>query len=426
MKSSQMKVENQRIERITPSTLVVGIDIAKDKHVAQATNFRGMALTKRAVMVDNDQNGFEQLERTIRHLQKIHGMNDVIVGMESTGHYWFNIANWLVEQGVDVVLVNPLTTKRNKENRDNSPSKSDPKDALVIADVVSRGYYTLFTPSEEIFQRLRTMVKNREFWVKESTRFKNQIIRWLDIHFPEYTVVFKPKKLFTTRSLATLRAYPSPTDLKDLQPENLISVWQEHMSRPGGKRGMRKATQLIQVAQRSIGTTVGLTENKSQLRYLLDAYEWVRKTIDEVDQEIERILPQVPCSDLVLSVGVTSTSTAVILSCAGDLRELDHGNQLLRKAGLNLAERSSGKYKGKVKITKRGNSLLRKHLYLAVTQMLSYHSAFQRLHEENVSVKRMTKMQSIMKLIGKMARMLVAMARDAQPFMEEKLQPTAA
>jgi hypothetical protein len=29
-------------------------------------------------------------------------------------------------------MVNPAATKRNKENRDNSPSKSDPKDALVI------------------------------------------------------------------------------------------------------------------------------------------------------------------------------------------------------------------------------------------------------------------------------------------------------
>ncbi|MDQ0888017.1 transposase [Paenibacillus sp. V4I9] len=45
----------------------------------------------------------------------MHGMNDFVVGMESTGHYWFNIANWLVGQGIDVALVNPMTTKRNKE-----------------------------------------------------------------------------------------------------------------------------------------------------------------------------------------------------------------------------------------------------------------------------------------------------------------------
>jgi transposase len=189
---------------------------------------------------------------------------------------------------------------------------------------------------------------------------------------------------------------------------------------------MRKASQLIQLAKVSIGDTTGLEEDKRQLRHLLDAYEWVRKTIEAADKEIERMLPEVPCADLVLSIGTTPSSTAVILSFVGDLRQLNHGSQLLRKAGLNLAERSSGKYKDKVKITKRGNSLLRKHLYLTITHLLSYHSVFQELHAENVQVKRMTKMQSIMKLIGKLARMLVAMARDVKPFIEEKVQKRAA
>ncbi|SDP27977.1 hypothetical protein SAMN04487897_1637 [Paenibacillus sp. yr247] len=44
--------------------------------------------------------------------------------------------------------------KRNKENRDNSPSKSDPKDTLVIADIVSRGYYYEHTRQTQEFQRL--------------------------------------------------------------------------------------------------------------------------------------------------------------------------------------------------------------------------------------------------------------------------------
>ena len=65
--------------------------------------------------------------------------------MEPTGHYWFNLANWLSDKGINVVMVNPATTKRNKENRDNCPSKNDPKDALVIADVVSRGFYYEYT-----------------------------------------------------------------------------------------------------------------------------------------------------------------------------------------------------------------------------------------------------------------------------------------
>ncbi|MGO4501202.1 transposase, partial [Paenibacillus sp. 2RAB27] len=104
------------------------------------------------------------------------------------------------------------------------------------------------------------------------------------------------------------------------------------------------------------------------------------------------------------------------MAFGGDLRRLSHGNQLLRKAGLNLAERSSGKYKGQIKLTKRGNSLLRKHLYFTVFHLLSFNEAFQAMHAHNTEVKRMTKMQSMMKLIGKLARMLVAMAKEGQTF----------
>ncbi|MDQ0901198.1 hypothetical protein [Paenibacillus sp. V4I7] len=39
MKSSLIKSQNQRVERISTTTLVIGIDIAKEKHAAQAINF---------------------------------------------------------------------------------------------------------------------------------------------------------------------------------------------------------------------------------------------------------------------------------------------------------------------------------------------------------------------------------------------------
>ncbi|WP_310194930.1 hypothetical protein [Bacillus sp. 3255] len=78
-------------------------------------------------------------------------------------------------------------------------------------------------------------------------------------------------------------------------------------------------------------------------------------------------------------------------------------------------------------LTKRGNSLLRKHFYFTVFHLLSFNEAFQAMHAHNTEVKRMTKMQSMMKLIGKLARMLVAMAREGQTFSMDKAQlPLAA
>lgn len=425
MKSRMIKAQNQRVERISTTTLVIGIDIAKEKHAAQAINFRGIVLTNRAITFSNDRDGYEHLQRSIRKLQKMQGMDDVIVGMESTGHYWFNIAHWLVNQGIDVVLVNPMTTKRNKENRDNSPSKSDPKDALVIADAVSRGFYTPFSPKEEAFRRIRVIVTNREHWVVERGRIENRIHRWLDIRFPEYRQAFED--IFSTRSLATLRRFPTPSDLLQLSPERMVEIWGEYMSRPGGMRGKHKALELLELARQSVGDTFALHEDKWELTHLVDEYERVQKIVGEADEMIEQILPEIPGSELVRSVGASVPATAAILAFGGDLSKLSHGNQLLRKAGLNLAERSSGKYKGQIKITKRGNSLLRKHLYFTVFHLLSYNRAFQALHAHNIEVKRMTKMQSMMKLIGKLARMLVAMAREGERFSLDKAQlPLAA
>lgn len=64
-----------------------------------------------------------------------------MVGLEPTGHYGEAFAYWWEERHEAVVLVNPMHTRRAKELEDNSPLKSDPKDARVIAGLVAMGKY---------------------------------------------------------------------------------------------------------------------------------------------------------------------------------------------------------------------------------------------------------------------------------------------
>ncbi len=69
--------------------------------------------------------------------------------MEPTGHYWKPLANYLPECGFTVVGVNPCHTKKAKELDDNSPTKSDKKDALTIARLVKDGrYFEPYLPTE--------------------------------------------------------------------------------------------------------------------------------------------------------------------------------------------------------------------------------------------------------------------------------------
>ena len=77
--------QNRKLERIAEHTLVVGVDIAKKRHVARAGNFRGMELAK-PLTFDNRRRGFEALMQWIQGLQQAHGLSAVIVGMEPTGH----------------------------------------------------------------------------------------------------------------------------------------------------------------------------------------------------------------------------------------------------------------------------------------------------------------------------------------------------
>ncbi|MGG0413397.1 IS110 family transposase, partial [Peribacillus simplex] len=138
MKFKMQDKQNQLIERISDKHLVVGVDIAQQLHVARAVNFRGIVVGD-PLTFENNEEGFASLLKWMDKLQRLNKLEVAIVGMEPTGHYWINLSKWLFKQGIEVVTVNPHLVKRNKENRDNTQSKSDKKDALVIADMVKNG-----------------------------------------------------------------------------------------------------------------------------------------------------------------------------------------------------------------------------------------------------------------------------------------------
>ena len=115
----------QKLLAITPDTLVVGVDIAKNYQWARFVDFRGIEHS-RALKFKNRKGGFEIILARIRQICKEENfVKVVVVGMEPTGHYWKAFANWLEKQdGITVVLVNPYATKQAKELDDNSQTKS--------------------------------------------------------------------------------------------------------------------------------------------------------------------------------------------------------------------------------------------------------------------------------------------------------------
>ncbi|MEP9409781.1 IS110 family transposase, partial [Peribacillus frigoritolerans] len=267
MKFKMQDKQNQLIERISDNHLVVGVDIAQQLHVARAVNFRGIVVGD-PLTFENSEDGFASLLKWIDKLQRLNKLEAAIVGMEPTGHYWINLSKWLFKQGIEVVTVNPHLVKRNKENRDNTQSKSDKKDALVIADMVKNGYYSFVRDTSESFEILRVLMSNRDVVVKRLVSTINQLNRWVDIVFPELRQVFKD--ITGKGAIATLRLFPSPMELRSLKPDDVVSGWKSIMKR---QPGLRKAQLLLQLARKSVGTRQALEAYKFHLEQLLEEYD---------------------------------------------------------------------------------------------------------------------------------------------------------
>ena len=135
---------NQRLDEITATTLIVGIDIAKSVHWARFVDYRGKEISK-AMSFKCDRAGFEDI---IVRVQEIYNKkvsmqpnSDCIIGMEPTGHYRKTLASYLLQAGYRMVCVNPYHTKKAKEPDDNSQTASDSKDAMTIARLVKDGRF---------------------------------------------------------------------------------------------------------------------------------------------------------------------------------------------------------------------------------------------------------------------------------------------
>jgi transposase len=421
MKFKAQDKQNQLIENITANHLVVGVDIAQETHVARAVNLRGIALGN-PLEFSNDESGFRSLYRWIQDLHTSHRLTTTIVGMEPTGHYWFSLARWLEELKIEVVLVNPHLVKKNKENRDNTRSKSDKKDALVIADMVKNGYYSPIRSTPEAFEELHVLMANRDTIVKRMVSAVNQINRWVDIVFPELRQVFQ--NVTCISSLATLRLFPLPKEIKSMQATDIIEGWKKYVKRHAG---IRKAQLLIDLAKQSVGPKQALKAYKLHLQQLLEEYDLAYKQLQKLELEIKSVLDRIPYTKKMLAIkGMSTISLAGILGETGDLSGYAHGNSLLRHAGLNLAEASSGKWKGQITLSKRGRPRLRRFIFITTMSLVINNPEFHEMHYQNVHHKKLKKMKSIMKLCGKLARILVGMARSGESYNSHKTLPLAA
>ncbi|KXT19073.1 transposase, partial [Heyndrickxia coagulans] len=354
----------------------MGIDIAKRTHYACIVDDRGRVLQK-SFSVPQAGNGFELFYQRVLAAMKEHEKSEVIVGIEPTGHYWLNLAYFLEERGIPLVMVNPMHVKRSKELDDNLPTKHDRKDALVIARLVKDGRFSYPRILKGMEAELRVGSTFRSKLTEELGAVKNMIIRWLDRYFPEFVQVFPS---FGKMALAALECTPFPSDLYQKQPDEVLSLFRKVEGLKSPQRP--KTVRLIEVAAGSIGVTEGLEMARIEIATLVRRYHQLEQDIESITgQLIELVKTSAEYEWLSTVPGLGDTTIVDLLAEIGSFSHYQDPRQLIKLAGLTLRENSSGLHKGQKRISKRGRRKLRALLFRVMMPMIRHNEAFRKLHE---------------------------------------------
>ena len=371
------KVAIARLEAITPKTLICGIDVSKKVHWARFVDYRGIPIGK-AMRFENNRAGFEHIVSEAQRISKSRDMDDVIMGMEPTGPYWKALAWRLKGLGLHVVTVNSHNTKQAKSLDDNSPTKNDPKDALIIARLVKDGrYFEPYLP-EDVFGELRVISNTRIALVKRMNSIKNRVICILDEYFPEFASVFKcPLK--GKASVQILKSCPFPQHLLELGMDGVLAEVKKAVKKTVGKK---KVETLLKTAQDSVGVGYGVESARLQMQMLIEELEFQAKQLSQVEQRMEELLEATGYAELMLGInGIGVVSAASFLGEVGDPLRFDNPRQISRLAGYNLVENSSGQSKSGTSISRRGRKQLRALLFRMAMVMVSKNAELKQLYQ---------------------------------------------
>lgn len=336
----------------------VGIDIAKRGHVVAVRGADGEPCG-RAVGFGNDERGFSALLGRLAELGV--DCSDCIVAMESTGHYWIALWEFLSERGWPVAVVNPVLTDAYRKMDSLRKTKTDKVDALVIAGFARFRGLGPTSVSPEVTDGVKQLTRYRAHLVKERTALKNRATACADRVFPELAEVVGGMKSATARAL--LRDFGTPGRIAETDIRTLEKAVR---TASRGRFGRAKAEEVKAAAKRSVGATFAAESVAFELRSLVDTVEYLDRQIDELEAEACREMDQEVRALLTSIPGIADVSAATIAAEIGAPERFENPKKLVAYAGIDASASDSGDFESTENhMSKRGSSYLRYALMTA-------------------------------------------------------------
>jgi transposase len=335
---------------------IVGIDVAKAESLAvtrwQSGNFERPWRAKMP----------EEVPVLVDRLRDLARDRPVVIAMESTGTYGDALRQALTDAGLVVHRVSGKAVHDYAEIFDGVPSQHDGKDAAIVAELAAMGKSSPwpYRPPTEFDQELRYWVERADVQQRISMLWLGRLEALLARHWPEATEYLE---LNSETLLQVLAQYGSPALLAaDPGAGKRLKGW------GGPFLKEEKIERLLQTAAKSVGVRQTALDRRRMQECAAAALS-AKHEVQEASTTLAHLAQGQPT--IARQAAVVGWATACVLwAHLGDPANY-HCAEAYRKAmGLNLKERSSGRHKGQLKITKRGPGAVRRWLHFAAMRLV--------------------------------------------------------
>lgn len=412
-----MKTERHNAKRQAVSGYaMLGIDPAKANHHGVILDKDGVQQGK-SFGFEVSYTGFESVWSSIKSRLTSFGPADMVVAIEASCNLWCSVANYFYSKGYTVVLVKPLTTYHSRSLMKQDFSRTDPKDAYLIADNAQKGYYDTYHVFEPRLEAMHQLSISYDKLGKDRVKAKLRLRSFMEKYFPEYLDAFD---ISTKTSLYLLKQYFLPRHFLELDVDreapHLLKISLRYHGRETLEdlKNWAKASigvpvdPVVEEALRIVldGLIVALSQVEAQIKTSLNALKALARALPEFD-----ILTSIP--------NISENLAALFIAETANPSRFDHYKQVEKLAGLNLRLSQSGQYAGQRRISGIGNNRLR-HIIYQMTVLTSRAVPQIRCRFLRRQMKRKCYRKSIISSSSQLLKLIMALIKEQRPYEHKK------
>jgi transposase len=264
-----------------------------------------------------------------------------VIGLDVVGSFAHFLGASLLAEGFRLVHAPGIAVNRAGQGFAGGESKSDPRDARTIADLVRTRDLRPILPDDETVTAIRLKVGRRRDLIEEQTR---RICRLRGLLSSIHPGLERDLDVTCKGPLVLLTRYVTPAEIRQAGKRRIMA----HLAKTPHAQGAEALAEHALVAARAQMLAVpGEAAMAELVRELATEALEARVKIIRLDRELAALLAVHPDGALIQSLpGMGAVLAAEFIACVGDIRRFPSADALASAAGLAPVIRQSGRKAG--------------------------------------------------------------------------------